>query len=225
MGRWLREPGVIEDRTLVRAIVMVGIAAITMLIGGLLLAVLEGFSPASALRDPLATHELGRSVGLLSIVGVVLWVSGGVMYLFAATLVPARSDRLFLCLAGAVCLFLALDDQFMLHEIPSDKLPAGDLIVAAYYGGAFIVIAWVMRTWVRDRIAIVLAIALALLGASLSFDVIRGAEGTALGAVLEDTFKFLGIAYFTAYAALKSYDLVAAARPVSARVKDGVRSE
>lgn len=69
------------------------------------------------LRDPAAAFDFAPSAGLFSHLGVLAMAIGGAIAVFAALLLP-RGDRqrLVLASAGALSLWLAVDDLFMLHE-------------------------------------------------------------------------------------------------------------
>jgi hypothetical protein len=99
--------------------VILGIATLTMAAVGGAVALFHatGRDWWVLLRDPAAAFEFAPSAGLFSHLGVLAMAIGGAIAVFAALLLPGGGrQRLVLVLAGALSLWLAVDDLFLLHE-------------------------------------------------------------------------------------------------------------
>ena len=158
--------------------------------------------PALLLRDPLAVAELNLTTcckvyyGAVSNMGVMLWVSGAAVCLFAAAVVSAARHLtgavVFLVAGGLLTGFLAVDDLFLVHE---NVLPAFGVPELVTYGGyavlglVYLAVSW--REILRHNI-VLLALAVALLGTSVVVDWFFHSDHP-MRIVVEDGAKLGGI--------------------------------
>lgn len=196
------------------------IYALTFIPGLLVLAgvVLQTRTPIVYLmKDPLTVVQLSKDCchvyyGLVSNLGIMLWTTAAATCLFAALLLVNIGRRgaepVFLAAAGLFTGWLALDDFFMIHEdvLPLFGVPQ-PLTYAGYAGAAalYLLLSW--RQILRFR-PLLMAMAMALLGASVAIDVLVHSEST-LHVFMEDGAKFLGILAWTAFHVTAALDLAA----------------
>ncbi len=81
----------------------------------------QGFQLMQILRDPGQQLDQSSFLGFLSNIGVWMWVSAAAINFFGGALSVGgggRDDKLreLLALLGALSLFLAIDDFFMIHD-------------------------------------------------------------------------------------------------------------
>jgi len=165
-------------------------------------ATVRGFDPARLFRDPVSAGSLPIYTGLISSLGVVLWVATAGICLFAYSLVRTRAGQAegarFLLAIGLLTALLGLDDLLLFHEqIAPRLLRIPELMVmvgyATFLGGIFIR----FRRVLLDSADELLAGALMGLGGSVAFDVLAPPGG--MYPVAEDGLKFLGIALWSTF--------------------------
>jgi hypothetical protein len=154
-------------------------------------------------RDVAAIARVPLFTGVLSSLGILLWCATAAVCLFAARAAdPGRIvARRFLASAGAITLYLLLDDQFQIHEVVAPRLfGIGETVVFAVLGAAVAVhllrflrlIALTQWRW--------LALALVLLAVSVVADLVTGRWLASEWAFfIEDGFKWLGIVCWCRY--------------------------
>lgn len=162
--------------------------------------------------DPSALAGAPAYSGLLSNLGVYLWLSTASILLFGAWCKPER--RSLLLLPGCLSLLLGLDDGLMLHE---ELLPAflhlDDRVVQpglyALYAGLLGLIMRKLRPWMGEAGFLILLASVACLGSSVTVDMLKESnllsprdplildEGYAMW--LEDGLKLLGIVAWWGY--------------------------
>ncbi len=168
-------------------------------------------------RDPAPYLGTPLYVGVMSTLGVMVWVAGAAVALFAAALRPKR----FLVEAGLFTLLFAVDDAFLLHEnVLPDALHLPEELLLVAYG--VLAVAIVGRAW-RGLAAAgclgLLALAAGLLGVSTVADVVgsvlRPFTGTAEGLrnYVEETTKFAGAVAWSWLLASVARDAVVGSEP------------
>lgn len=186
---------------------------------GILSRVVEDASLAFFLRDVVATGDLPFFAGFVSQFGAMLWSASLTVCLFALLLLQRQeragsASKRFLLQGGLLTGMLLLDDIFLFHEeIAPSYLQIGEQYVIVLYLG--LGLAFVASNW-REIVSseyLILALALAMFGASIFLDAIPVDElelryfWEQLELLLEDGFKFAGIAtwltFFVRYAAQK----------------------
>lgn len=158
--------------------------------------------PADLLRDPLAVAELKGAAcckvyyGAVSNLGVLLWMGGAAVCLFAAAVVLANGSRprtaVFLAAAGLLTGFLTVDDLFLVHEnvLPAFGVP--ELVTYGAYGALGLVYLAVSWRQIIGHNVLLLAAAVVLLGTSVVIDWFFHSDHP-LRIVLEDGAKLTGI--------------------------------
>ena len=156
-------------------------------------------------RDMAAWAQVHPLTGLLSSLGVMLWVATGAICAFTASLLwtSSRDIALFLASSSLITFYLAADDMFMIHESWAPVyLGIGDTTV--YAGLAAIMLGYVLR-FARTLLSLDLVFfiaAISLLGSSVLCDEIfemLGIEPDAWGYLAEDGLKWLGIAAWSGF--------------------------
>ena len=167
-----------------------------------------GVDPRLLFMDPGAAAERSGDCckawhGLMSNLGVMGWALTAGAALFGAALLAGRGESLRaaapLALAGAVSLLFALDDLLTLHETVLPRLGVPQAVVLAGYVGAAGLYALVQLRLLLSWAGAGLFAAFALLGASLGVDLLFDERGGEAVRVLEDVFKFIGVAGWTAF--------------------------
>lgn len=183
-----------------------GIAAAAVLICLPVLAADQwwGIDHYDLVRDPNAIANNPNYFGLVSNLGIVLWMVGAVGALQAHVALKVRPDRRFgdfLLVGGAFSAVMGLDDLFMLHEsiatfgIPEIAVlvPHALLLLALCYQ------AWLLRSgtpW------LLLACGVGAFGLSMAVDVYPVDFGGQV--FIEESFKLLGIMFLTVYLVVTS---------------------
>ncbi len=174
--------------------------------------------PADLLRDPLAVAELKGSEcckvydGLVSNLGVVLWMACAAICLFSASLIIAQRRKVagygaFLLAAGLFTGFLGFDDLFLVHEnvLPAFGVPQP--VTYAVYGlvaMAYLALSW--RQIMENRYELLTA-AIALLGTSVTIDWFIHSD-LAWRIIAEDGAKFTGICLWTMFHATAAWQVL-----------------
>lgn len=203
------------------AAVILGLPALGIVAGAVLAA--SGYVHMGEITRDLAAILAGHPLyGIQSTVGVLVWWSAAVIGLFAASVVhrtggPSEVGS-FLLWSGLLTALLAIDDQFMIH----DDLAARYLglrerdVVATYVILSALVILRFQRLIRRTEWGL-LAAALALFAASVAGDLLVQQDLGQLGNAqladdwrnfIEDGFKLLGIAAWSAYLIRCSFSAV-----------------
>lgn len=176
----------------VRTAIIVGVAIVAIVWGIVGLGKVLGHqSPPFMLADPNAIAGNPAYYGAVSLIGTMGWAAAVVSSLFAAV-ITADSDRRRFYIGGVVVLaILGIDDTYMLHEYGLPGLGIPEKAVLGVY--AVVGIAWLFTSLkvLRDGRWIGLFIGLAAMGVSVGVDQVMS-HGN-VSALLEDTFKELGI--------------------------------
>ena len=177
-------------------------------------AFVTGAPPSSFTRDPavlLGTHPF---VGVLSQIGVLIWMATVSISLFTAALLRARSgsrvEWSFLLGAGLLTLWLLLDDFFMFHDwlFPDILGIRQRYVLAGYVGITALFLARYAWFILRTNYSL-LVVALTFLALSVGIDQLpdRWFRWDQLY-LIEDAAKLLGIAGWFAYFAHTAVSLV-----------------
>ncbi len=156
----------------------------------------RGFDPAWLFRDPVTAGGLPTYAGLISGLGIVLWVTTAGICLFAywqarpAGYVPDGAR--YLLAIGLLTAVLGLDDLYQLHERVAPRvLRIPENVVLGSYGVALAGIFVGFRRTLLNEADVLLAAALATLGGSLVVDLLAPNRGWYY--LTEDGLKFVGI--------------------------------
>lgn len=159
-------------------------------------------TPGRLTRDVGSLANFHPITGALSTLGLLLWAVG-IGAVLATWL--AVSDRLtrpwtvFLLTTAAFTGFLLFDDAFQFHETLAVRylgLPER-VVMAAYPVITLVYLAFNMRVMRDTEVALAIT-GFALLATSMSIDLLPIPESE-WGIFVEDTFKFGGIVFWTAY--------------------------
>jgi len=178
------------------------LAALTGVLGALVLAHLTGAQLDWLTRDPGIIGQRGFYVGILSNVGIMILAAATAICFFSAFVLQGlhtyRDTSLFLLSSGGVCLMLTCDDAFLLHEqVFPIYLGVPAIVVYLVYstlaGGYFIYFG--KRILSTDYLLLVLAFL--FLGLSLLVDGLLSRSD--VQTFIEDSLKFAGIVFLWAY--------------------------
>ena len=157
------------------------------------------------LKDPAATLDSAAYVGAVSLLGGLVWWTGGVVSIGAGLAARRHRDPAAapLLAAGGLTAGLALDDLFLVHEglAALVSLPEGLLFGLWIVLTALFLV--VHRGFVLASPWPVLVVAMAFFAVSLGFD-IESELSEADRSLIEDGAKFLGIVSWTTYLGLVS---------------------
>ncbi len=171
--------------------------------------------PADLLRDPLAVAELKGPAcckvydGLVSNLGVILWMACAAICIFSGGLLAADRQFVagygkFLLAAGLFSGFLGFDDLFLVHE---NVLPAFGIPQPITYGAyGLLALAYIAASWqliLENRFWMLIG-AIALLGSSVTIDWIFHSD-SAWRIIVEDGAKFSGICLWTMFHATAAW--------------------
>lgn len=196
-----REIGPGSVRVILRSMIVVALAAGVVLSVPVLAYYYFGIPTVNFLRDPNAISGTPFYTGLVSNLGILLWTAAAVVCLFTYALLPkaSRGQKAgrFLLFSGQFTILLLSDDLLQLHEVIAPRhLGLDEKVVLGIYG--LLIAAYL--TYFRDLILreyAPFAMACGLLGLSIVVDQLS--LPVHVGALLEDGFKFAGIAAWLAY--------------------------
>ena len=198
---------------------LVFLPAAAVLVAATLVAVIGGVDVGSIVRDPASVLDGHPLVGALSQLGVIIWwVTASVClfsFLVALKWGAPRATLVFLLTSGLLTAWLAVDDQFLIHDDLASRylglrerhVMAVLLVLAA---GWFLANLRVIR---RTEWGL-LAVSLGLLAASIATDLAVQTFADDLSTIgsgldwsllLEDGLKFMGIVGWSAYLVRFSY--------------------
>ncbi len=187
------------------------------------IAVLRELDMGGIFRDPAQLLDVHPLLGGMSSLGIILWwVTAATCYFsFALSrrLGLSRGIQLFLITSALLTTILAIDDQFLIHDVLASKyLGLRErhvmLVYLALLGGYLVA----NLSTIRRSEWVVLLASLAFFAGSVASDYIEQAAMTdvaSLGAgldwglFLEDGLKFLGIAAWSTYLVRFSYATLA----------------
>lgn len=163
-----------------------------------------GIDHYDLVRDPNAIANNPNYFGLISNLGIVLWMVGAVGALQAYAALKGRQSLDFgglLLVGGLFMAVMGIDDLFMIHESiatlgipePVVLVPHGLLLATLCYQ------AWLLgigTPW------LLLASGVAAFGLSLAVDVYPSSFGGQV--FIEESFKLLGIVFLTTYLVITS---------------------
>lgn len=156
-------------------------------------------------RDVSAIAHLSPFAGVLSALGIMLWVCAATIWGIGATLHKASdlTEAKYMACASAFTFYLALDDQFQIHEeVAPNILGVPELIIHILIATAAIGVCWLLQKGQKVSDRRMLGASVGLLAASMLIDVSARFQ-TKLGHwqfLLEDGFKWLGIVCWCRYA-------------------------
>lgn len=149
-------------------------------------------------RDPAALAGMSPSSGILSNMGVVLWLATGAVCFLTSSVLASSRERRFLLGAGLLSTCLGLDDLLQLHEAYYPRIGFPD--EAVYAGYMLAVGTWlvVYRRLIRSTVFVPFAIALAAFALGLVADKFHDAAAP-WHHLYEDGAKWIGIVGWSAY--------------------------
>ncbi len=169
----------------------------------LLVAHVAGIPPGELTPDPNSVAEQAPYVGIISTLGVMAWgaivafclLAGAVLYS-----VGGRSQRCrFMLATAAFALIVGVDDAAMFHEnVAPDNLGVPQRAVIVLMG--LLALAWIVASWdeLRRSDSVLLVATGICFGLSVMVDQLYEQR------VVEDFFKYVGIASLTAWALLEA---------------------
>lgn len=214
------------------ALAYLPVLVLVMAVG--LLADARGIPMEDVTRDVAAVARVPFYTGALSTVGLMGWCATTAICFFTACLLgrgaAARPSAAFFLAAGALTGILLADDAFLVHEVLAPHhLGLADETMFAIYGIATLAFLVAFHRDILYSDFLLLGLALALLAASAGIDKLadagrlplEGKDGRALGTVVEDALKLLGVAGWCAYFARTGWSAVTgdAARRAAAEAR------
>jgi hypothetical protein len=203
------------------------------------------------LDDPSTTFKYPPYGGLISNLGILVWVATGAICLFTAIIANPQTKqdrkwRYFLAISGLLSIWLGIDDLWMVHEnvlswfnldgvsthIP--RLRMQELFEMIFFGcyalgiGAYI---YYFRRVFKQTAIVALAAAFLCFALSIVIDIGGEIFGIWGHHIPEETFKLLGIVgwlfYFswTSYQFLQRQRFAAVRETISPQTSDFVNSE
>lgn len=189
---------------------------------------------AHLVRDPLVVAREAPKCcsvyyGVVSNLGVILWMVTAAVCLFTAALAFAagadRSRKVFFLAGGLFTLWLGLDDFFLVHEevLPYFGIPQ----LATYSAYAATGIVYLLACWRfilggSNRLPLFVMAGIGLAG-SMGVDALVHSEAS-VWVFLEDALKFVGIAFWSGFhvaAALAVAEDLVAGRVTTVSVASG----
>lgn len=186
-------------------VLYVPVAAILLAIALFRLTV--GIEVSDFLRDPVQFYEGPAYIGMVSVLGGLIWASTVAVCLFTHGLLRGRGasgssarDGQFFLAAGGITALLMFDDVFMLHEVVlPDALGIPETVVFATYGALLLGFLARYRAWILQYDFLILLLALAALGASVAVDITDSLIPYPATYLWEDGAKLFGIVSWAAF--------------------------
>lgn len=160
------------------------------------IAIIKNISPDSLIRDSNYINNTPFYVGSISMLGVILWSAAASSCFMGAIIRNDKSRKFwFLITAGVYTTFLGLDDAFEFHQVLFPKyLHLSETVVYSVY--IIYIMAWLIYYFseiVNETDFPILAAALLCMVISIFPAHILDLN------FIEDSFKFLGIAFWLTY--------------------------
>jgi hypothetical protein len=164
-------------------------------------AIRQGRAFGYYLRDPSAIARIHPMAGVVSQVGALLWLAAAVSSFLTASVLRRKgvpASIRFHVVSGILSTILLFDDLFQGHEYFAPQvLHIREHTVYAFYALAIPTYLFVFRRKILSEEGALMGLALLFLGLSMAVDV---PNFTSYGSgLLEDGFKFLGIASWAAF--------------------------
>lgn len=158
-------------------------------------------------KDPASLSGLHPLAGIVSNSGVLLWAACTAVSFFSAALLRGNPERCgmrrFLFCAGWMTLLLLIDDFFMLHDaLLPDCAGIPERCVYCFYAILLAAFLFAFRRIIVQTEYLLLLAALGFFSASVFVDFFQHHIQALIGEcriLLEDGFKFLGIAGWSGY--------------------------
>ena len=155
-------------------------------------------------RDPVAALHSDFSIGLLSQVGGLMWISAASVFLFSGLalkglgLLPREVEFLISC--GILTLMLGLDDVFLFHEQVWHAITGlKENYLFAIYG--LVIIGFGVRNFRTVLNTEILLVGLSAFFIALSFGIDMQEKNLGINfLVVEDIYKMIGIVSWLVYA-------------------------
>ena len=158
--------------------------------------------PRLLFLDPMVAVEVAGHCcktyyGIMSTLGVLMWIATAGVCLFAASVLWRAlgwaPPTLFALAAGMLTAWLGLDDAFLFHENIAPKIGIPQTVVLAAYVLLALAYVAVSARQILAADAVLFVLAGGFLAASLGIDIIFHSTDSFVVA-LEDGAKFIGIA-------------------------------
>lgn len=194
---------------LARPIIITTLVCLLGLAGALTISMLENIPAADLTRDPLQTMHARFYIGLISNIGILLWMSAAVSSSCCAALLRTAQDNkekaLFYFLTGALSFLLTLDDLLMIHEkIWPFITGLSSWIIVGIYGILFLTFALRFYRYLISKYLPLLLLSLLFLGLSETIDFFCTQTNGVV--FFEDSLKLFGIAFWALYFSRLSVD-------------------
>lgn len=187
-----------------RRTVLIAIAIPLFAIGAITLALSTiDVSPRLLFADPAAFVGEPFYLGMFSALSVIAWTAGASFAAIGAMLAKGRPRILCALLAG-LSVWLALDDQFMLHESVGPSIGIPQQAFFATYAGAVLAIAIGFRGLILRGSPLLTIAALSMLALSVAIDVMSDRSiyfAAPSLIVVEDGAKWIGAMLWAAWIA------------------------
>lgn len=207
-------------------LILTGLAASLVILVVVAGAVVVDDFGAHVFRDPAVIPGIGPMTGAMSALGIMLWAASAAVALFSASMLEGRG-RSFMTVLGTASVCLAVDDQFMLHEgLADDSSLLGQVAYVLVYGVAALGIGVAWRDCFPGRHLVLLIAAMSMFGLSIAADAVAEfvEQPVGLQTAIEDSLKYVGIAYWTAFITLRARSLVMGQRHSICARTSAVRS-
>lgn len=196
------EPVVAADAG--RRVVLVAIAIPLFAIAAITLALSTiDASPRMLFADPAAFVGEPFYLGMFSALSVMAWTTGASFASIGAMLAKGRARQSFAALSG-LGVWLALDDQFMLHESVGPSIGIPQQAFFATYAGAVLAIAIGFRRLILRGSLLLAIAALSMLALSVAIDMMSDRSiyfAAPSLIVVEDGAKWIGAMLWAAWIA------------------------
>jgi len=155
-------------------------------------------------RDPAQLTGCSPFLGVMSNIGILFWCSSASICFFCSVILREDGDKQnasFLFSAALVTFILMIDDYFLFHDVLfPDYLHIHEFFIYFAYVLIICVFLITYHSLILETEYIILLLAFAFFGLSISVDILARFFRFAGTFLFEDGFKFLGIvSWFTYY--------------------------
>ncbi len=150
-------------------------------------------------RDIVSTGHLPVYTGLLSQLGIFIWVATAAICLFASQVLIGKGNQRYLIIASAISLYLGIDDAFLLHESVFPAIGIHQKIVVASYGLLMALFVWNYWKTLLSTDFLLMAIAFICFATSILIDSFLWNSSSLITNLLEDGAKFVGLVAWITY--------------------------
>lgn len=150
-------------------------------------------------RDITAIADLPIYTGILSQIGIFLWIATAAICLFVSQIISDRTHYNYMVASFSITFYLGLDDAFMFHESILPSIGIHQKIVILIYVIMILFFIWKFRRTILASDYLLMGLAFFSFGLSVIIDNLFWDQSALITNLIEDGAKFVGILTWLIY--------------------------